>query len=232
MVFCYFCVIIIVNRNLISVENIGFLFDLDGVLIDSEREYSKIWAIINREYPTGVENLEQVIKGCTLEKILNDYFPDKKLQQKVSTRLHYLENLMHYEYLPGAKEFIDELSSKNLKKALVTSSDNEKMNHLREEIPELMNSFDFIVTANLVTESKPSPQGYLLGAKKIGREIQKCVVFEDSLQGVMAGKNAGAYVVGIYGTLPAETLAPFSDMIIGSLSEINLNSLIPILKSK
>ena len=54
-------------------QKYGFLFDLDGVLIDSEGEYSKIWAQVNREYPSGIDNLEEVIKGCTLDKILADH---------------------------------------------------------------------------------------------------------------------------------------------------------------
>ncbi|MCH5237082.1 MAG: HAD family phosphatase [Muribaculaceae bacterium] len=213
-------------------NNIGFLFDLDGVLIDSEREYSKIWSTINREFPTGVKSLEKIIKGCTLDKILNDFYPEKNIQTKVAARLHELEQKMKYRYLPGSKEFLDKLSERKLKKALVTSSDNTKMRHLKEEIPELLDYFDFIVTADLVTESKPSPQGYLAAAKKIDRKIKNCVVFEDSLQGVMAGRNAGAYVIGIYGTLPGETLSPYSDMIIGSLSEIVLENLIEKLETQ
>ena len=210
-------------------DNIGFLFDLDGVLIDSESEYSKIWSAINREFPTGVPDLEKVIKGCTLSKILNDHYPDPELQKKVSERLHFLENRMHYEYLPGACELLQYLVEEGLPRVLVTSSDNTKMQHLREEIPGLLDFFNLIVTANLVTESKPSPQGYLLGAEKIGRDSRKCAVFEDSLQGVMAGRNAGAFVVGVAGTLPAETLRPYSDIIVNSLAEVDIDGLIKIL---
>lgn len=210
-------------------DNIGFLFDLDGVLIDSESEYSRIWTILNKEFPTGIESFDKVIKGCTLDKILNDYFPGEELQARLSARLHQLEGQMKYEYLPGAKEFLDELSRRNLKKALVTSSDNSKMQHLNEELPDIIGYFDFLVTAEKVTESKPSPQGYLLAAKEIGKHPRNCVVFEDSLQGVMAGRNSGAFVVGIYGTLPAETLVPYSDIIVGDLSEINLDQLIETL---
>ena len=213
-------------------NNIGFLFDLDGVLIDSESEYSRIWSQINVEFPTGIENLETVIKGCTLEKILNDYFPDSDVKIKVNDRLHELEALMHYEYLPGAREFLNKLSDLKLPKALVTSSDKKKMAHLKEEIPGFEDIFDFIVTANLVTESKPSPQGYLLAASKLGKKPENCVVFEDSLQGVMAGRNAGSYVVGIEGTLSGDTLKPYSDRIVGNLGELDLNDLIEILVAR
>lgn len=207
-------------------QEIGFLFDLDGVLIDSEKEYSKIWAQINREFPSGVENLEQVIKGCTLTKILNDNYESEEVRNRVANRLHELENRMKYEYLPHAREFLMELKSRGIPCALVTSSDNKKMDHLREEIGEIFGFFDFIVTGDLVKTSKPSPEGYILAAKKLNKNPRKCVVFEDSLQGVTAGENADSYVVGIAGTLPAEKLKPHSNIVINNFNELDLDNLI------
>lgn len=206
-------------------NSIGFLFDLDGVIIDSENEYSKIWKQINREFPTGIQNLESVIKGTTLSKILKDYFEDD-VRESVSHRLHELENMMQYDYLPFAQEFLKELKDRNLPCALVTSSDKEKMKHLNEELPDLTGFFDFIITGDLVKNSKPSPEGYLLAASSLNIDIRNCVVFEDSLQGVMAGRNSEAFVVGVVGTLPAESLEPFSDLLVSNFKEIKLNELI------
>lgn len=205
--------------------NAGFLFDLDGVLIDSEREYSKIWAQVNREYPSGTESLEAVIKGCTLDKILADHYPDPEIREKVVTRLYELEKLMKYEYLPGAEALLKSLKKMQLPMALVTSSNDVKMAHLDEELPELRGMFDFIVTADLITKSKPDPEGYLLGAEKIGKDIRHCVVFEDSLQGVKAGHNAGSFVVGVAGTLPRDVISPFCDIVVDSLEEIDAGKL-------
>lgn len=212
-------------------NNIGFLFDLDGVLIDSEKEYSRIWAQINREFPTGINNLESIIKGCTLPKILSDFFPEN-IRGKVALRLHELENKMHYEFLPFAHEFLNELKERKIRSALVTSSDNVKMNHLWEELPELKHYFDYIVTGDQVKTSKPSPEGYLLAAEKINCDIKNCIVFEDSLQGVMAGKNSGALVVSVIGTLPKETLAPYSHILIESFNELNIENLIRTIQNE
>lgn len=210
----------------------GFLFDLDGVLIDSETEYSKIWAQVNSEYPTGVKSLESVIKGCTLDKILDDHYPDAEVRKKVVKRLYELEGKMKYRYLPGAHELLSCLRDRKIPAALVTSSNDVKMAHLDEELPDIRDYFNFIVTADLISKSKPDPEGYLLGASSIGCDIEKCVVFEDSLQGVKAGHNSGAYVIGVAGTLPREILEPYSDIVVESLEEIELESLLNILENR
>ncbi len=203
--------------------NYGFLFDLDGVLIDSESEYSRIWATVNKEYPTGVSNLEVKIKGCTLEKILDDYYRDPEIRNKVVDRLYSLEGQMKYAYLPGAKQLLEKLQRENIPAVMVTSSNDDKMRHLDEELPDIRSFFNHIITADLITRSKPDPEGYLKGASMIEKDIKKCVVLEDSLQGVKAGKNAGAYVIGVIGTLPEEVLAPYSDLLVHSLEEIDLD---------
>lgn len=213
-------------------KDIGFLFDLDGVIIDSESEYTRIWDKIEMEFPTGIPNFSQVIKGCTLSKILNDNYSTDATRSAVEIRLHELENQMKYEFLPYAKEFLEKLKKRDLPCALVTSSDNKKMEHLWEEIPELQQMFDYIVTGSQVSKSKPDPEGYLLGASKINCCPQRCVVFEDSLQGVMAGQNAGAYVVGVKGTVAEEKLAPYSHIMVCNFNEIDLDNLILTLQNR
>lgn len=210
----------------------AFLFDLDGVIIDSEREYSRIWAAINREFPTGVPDLERVIKGCTLDKILEDFFPGTELRGKVVERLYELEGKMRYVYLPGAESLLDSLNNEGIPAVLVTSSNDDKMRHLREELPGLESKFRHIVTANQVSRSKPDPEGYLIGASMAGCRPQDCFVFEDSIQGVKAGRNAGSYVIGVAGTNPRSALEPYSDMVVDSLEEIDIYTLLNVRKDK
>lgn len=212
-------------------ENIGFLFDLDGVLIDSEPEYTRIWSEIDLAFPTGVENFAIKIKGQTLPEILNSFF-DRDDHEAVISMLNDKEQKMRYEWLPGAIELLKRISDLNLKSVLVTSSNDLKMKHLHEERPELKSYFRQIVTADKIKKSKPDPEGYLLGAHLIGALPQRCVVFEDSLQGVKAGNSAKAYVVGLSTTLPKETIEPFCDKIVRNLKEIELDEIIGILKSR
>lgn len=204
----------------------GFLFDLDGVLIDSEKEYTRIWSAIDSEYPTGVKDFAIRIKGMTLTEILNMYYPDSENQRKVTDLLYSMESRMRYDWLPGARELLSYLRDNMLPRVLVTSSNKDKMQHLKDELPELELFFDYIITGDVVTHSKPNPEGYLLGASSINIPPSRCVVFEDSLQGVMAGKAAGATVVGVAGTLDASVIAPYADIVVESLAEIDPKKLI------
>lgn len=213
-------------------NNIGFLFDLDGVLIDSEKEYSKLWAQVNHEYPTGIESLEEKIKGTTLDMILTEHYPDLEIQKKVVKRLYEMEANMKYEYKDGAEELLDKIIKREKPLALVTSSNDDKMKHLNDELPNLLDKFDVIVTANMITKSKPDPEGYNKAAQELGCIPEKCVVFEDSLQGVKAGNSSGAYVVGITGTIPEETLQPFSHCVVDTLLDFDLDGVIKILEDR
>ncbi len=203
----------------------GGLFDLDGVLIDSEKEYTKIWQEIDDTFHSGFDDLPQRIKGMTLDNIISTYFSKPALKPKVEAMLHQLENEMKYEWLPGAREFLLFLKEKNIPTALVTSSDCMKMKHLKEEIPELESFFNCIVTGDKVSHSKPNPEGYILASSLIGVPPEDCVVFEDSLQGVKAGKTSGAYVVGVEGTLKASDISPFSNIVVSDLSDNRIKSL-------
>ena len=209
--------------------DIAALFDLDGVIIDSENTYSEIWDRIEKRFPTGVEDFPRVIKGTTLEHILSTYFNDPAVRPQVEKMLLEEENEMVYNYCPGADKFLDTLKKHGIPIALVTSSNSKKMAHLRNCLPELESIFDFIVVGEMVSKSKPDPEGYLLASSRLGVDASRCVVFEDSLQGVKAGKAAGALVVGVVGTLSAETLRPDSDILVENLTEINIEDLMKTL---
>lgn len=213
-------------------RNIGCLFDLDGVLIDSERIYTKIWEAIEEQWPTGVENFAYKIKGTTLEDILDHYFPDEDVRKQVVKELYRLEGMMIYGPKPGALEFIESLNVHNIPIALVTSSNAKKMQHLWNDMPGFKEEFNVIITGDEVTNSKPDPEGYLKAAAKIGVRPTACAVFEDSLQGVKAGKAAGAYVVGVAGTLKAEDIAPYSDVVVDSVADVDIVELEKILSRR
>lgn len=198
----------------------AFLFDLDGVLIDSETVYTQIWEEIDRLYPTGKFNFAQAIKGCTLEFILSQYFPDPEIRHKAEMKLYELEACIEYQFTPGAVQLLENLKAMGIKTALVTSSNNLKMKHLYAQHPAFKQYFDFIVTGDMVRNSKPDPEGYALAADTLNVPYQNCIVVEDSLQGVKAGEALGGKVIGISGTLPADTISPHCDFVTSTLMDI------------
>ena len=106
------------------------LFDLDGVVFDTEPQYTVFWGGQCRLYFPDDEGLEHRIKGQTLTQIYDTLFPDKPEEQaKVTERLNAFEHDMRYEYVPGFVDFISELRSSGVKTAIVTSS-NDANNYI------------------------------------------------------------------------------------------------------
>lgn len=191
------------------------LFDLDGVIVDTESIYTDFWDDIDRRYPTGVDNFARVIKGNTLARILDTYF-DENLRDEILVLLKEQEESMRYRLFDGVSDFLDRLIENDIPKAIVTSSNDRKMSKLFSQIPELRPKFDAIITDAMVERSKPDPQGYLIAAEKLGVDPSDCVVFEDSFAGLEAGRRAGAYVVALATTNPRESLYEKADEVIDS----------------
>lgn len=196
------------------------LFDLDGVLIDSETLYTQFWQRVGETHHLPSPTFAQDIKGTTLTDILTTHFSDPEVRKDVDRMLHEFENEIVYPIFPGALEYVDSLRTKGIKTVIVTSSDNKKMDFLFAQHPDFSSHFDAIVTAVDVTRSKPDPEPYLIGARKAGVKPEECIVYEDSFQGLEAGRRAGAYVVGIATTNPASALVGKADRIVGSLAEL------------
>lgn len=198
------------------------LFDLDGVLVDTEGIYTEFWSAMDRLYPTGVPGFSMVIKGSTLDTILNTYFPDKAIQDDIVARLKEFERTMPYRMFPGVPELLKRLRDRGFKIAIVTSSNLLKMKNLFVQLPELEKMVDIVITDEDVTRSKPDPQGYLLAAERLGVPAEDCYIFEDSLNGLRAARAAGGTVVGITTTNPESAVAPLADIVLGNAAELNV----------
>lgn len=202
------------------------LFDLDGVIIDSEGTYTGFWSAIGREYgmpPTFAQD----IKGTNLTDILSR-FDCEKVRREISARIHDFEETMRYPIYPGALDFLHELKSRGVKTALYTSSDNTKMSYLERQHPDLLRLFDAVVTGSMVTKSKPDPEGYLTAARLVECDIADCYVFEDSYQGVEAGLRSGAVVIALATTNPAERLKEKAHEVIDGFTGFSVDEMLKI----
>lgn len=208
----------------------GVLFDLDGVVVDSESIYTQFWSDIDKLYPTGVDNFAITIKGNTLQRILADYFPDNDVKQDILERIKDFEINMRYKPFAEAIRFINELKRNQFRIAIVTSSSQKKMDNLYAQNPGFREMFDAVVTGDMVSHSKPDPEPYLLGAKAIGVAPESCYVFEDSISGIESGIRAGATVIGLATTLPYDKIDGKAHLTINDFTGFHVGDMLSVEK--
>lgn len=203
------------------------LFDLDGVVFDTEPQYSVFWGGQCRLYHPEHPGLEQEIKGQTLTQIYDSWFsgPLLKEQPVITERLNAYEQQMDYDYIEGFIAFVDDLHRNGVKTAVVTSSNMPKMESVFRKQPGFKALFDAILTSEDFERSKPDPDCYLKAARKLGAEPDECVVFEDSVNGLRSGMAATMKVVGLLTTNPMDVVAPLSDIQISDYAAMTYRSL-------
>lgn len=186
---------------------IAALFDLDGVVIDSETQYTLFWNRISARYFPDNKDFGHLIKGQTMTQIYARHFAGmEEAQQEITAELNRFEQEMSFDYIPGVVDFMKDLRANGVKIAIVTSSNEQKMSHVYAAHPELKELTDRILTAEMFTRSKPAPDCFLLGAEVFHTDKELCVVFEDSFHGLEAGNAAGMAVVGLCTTNPEEAI--------------------------
>lgn len=190
------------------------LFDLDGVVFDTEPQYSIFWGGQFRRYYPEHPGMEELIKGMTLVEIYEKYFQDKDIQERITRELDEFEQTMDFVYVKGFENYVKSLRGRGVKTAVVTSSNMAKMENVYRKRPEFKTYFDAILTSEDFAESKPSPDCYQRAAQRFGLTKDECVVFEDSFNGLKSGRAAGMYVVGLATTNSPESIAPFADRVI------------------
>ena len=189
------------------------LFDLDGVVFDTEPQYTIFWGQQCREFHPEHPGLEHEIKGQTLMQIYDAWFSGEleSVRGSLTERLNAYEGQMDYVYVKGFERFIDDLRKHGVKTAVVTSSNQPKMQSVYRARPEFLNLFDEVLTSEDFAESKPSPDCYLRAAERFGAKPAECVVFEDSLNGLRSGRAAKMMVVGLATTNSKEKIESLSD---------------------
>lgn len=190
------------------------LFDLDGVLCDSEPFIAAAAAeALRRRYGIPVVRADfdpfigagddRFIAGAAeAYGVTADLAIDKPLTYEI-----YLELIVgSLQPIPGGAAFIAALRRAGLRTALATGSSRPKLegNLAAIGIPET--AFDAVVSADQVTRKKPDPETFLVAAAALGVDPARCLVVEDAVNGVRAGVAAGATVLGITSTLSAEAL--------------------------
>lgn len=209
-----------------SIANITALFDLDGVVVDTEGQYTVFWDEQGRKY-LNEEDFGRRIKGQTLQQIYDKHFPGMEpVRQRITVDLDRFESRMDYSYLPGLEDFVKDLRKHEVNIAIVTSSNNKKMEAVYKAHPHFREYFDCILTANDFTRSKPDPECFLLGMKIFGTDPGNTFVFEDSFHGLQAGMSSGATVIGLATTNPRQAIEDKAHRIIDDFSGMTFQGML------
>lgn len=191
----------------------GVLFDMDGVLIDSEMFICKAAILMFKELGLNVkpEDFHPFV-GMGEDKYIGgvaDKYGFTVDIEKVKARTYEIySNIVkgNAGSLPGAMSFIAKCRNKNLKLALATSADRIKMEVNLKEICLSTNSFDTIITGADVKRKKPFPDIYVKAAEGLGLLPGDCLVVEDAISGIKAGKKAGCKCLGVTTSFDAAAL--------------------------
>lgn len=206
------------------------LFDLDGVVFNTEDQYTVFWGSQCRLYHPDKPGLEYIIKGQTLVQIFDKYFAGMKDEQKkIVERLDQFERCMKFEYVKGFVDFVSDLKVNGVKTAVVTSSNKMKMDAVYSARPEFKSFFDIILTSEDFEKSKPDPDCYLKGAEAFNLPCDDCIVFEDSFNGLKSGQAAGMQVVGLATTNSKDSISLYSNYVISDFVGMNYQNLCKIL---
>ena len=176
------------------------LFDMDGVIIDTHTEVTRFWnRLAERSRITLTEaDFVQYIYGRKAVHTLENLFPamTPELWQQAMDDLAAEEAVQQYVAIPGVIELLRLLKQAGIPTGLVTSAEPPKVHTVLSQL-KLEDAFAAQVTAHDVDQGKPHPACYLLGAQRLGKLPQRCIVFEDSLSGAEAAIKAGATCIGV-----------------------------------
>lgn len=220
------------------------LFDLDGVVFETESQYTVFWGTIGKEYHPELPDFAHRIKGQTLVQIYDKYFSseatfahiegytDPKTEQaKITARLDAFERNMSYPYIAGFENFVKDLRAHGVKCAVVTSSNMVKMRNVYEQHPEFKSYFERVLTSEDFAKSKPDPDCYLKGAACFGVKPEECVGLEDSFNGLKAVRSSGAFTLGLATTNPIDAIQPYCDYVINDYQNFTFAELKQIVDS-
>lgn len=207
------------------------LFDLDGVVLDTESQYTVLWNNIGKKYG-DVGEIGRLSKGQTLTHILDTYFKGQtELQKHIIEELYEFEQNMSYAPIPGVMEFMKQLKEASVPTAVVTSSNKAKMENVYRHYPDFKDIVGHVFTSESFTRSKPDPECFLMAMRALGGTPEDTVVFEDSVNGLKAARASGATVVGLVTSNPREVVEPLSDYAINDFTSMSLDRLKEMLQT-
>lgn len=189
-----------------SMKQSGFIFDLDGVIVDTAKYHYLAWKkLANSLGFEFTEEQNEMFKGVSRKRCLEILLQiggisaseeqfNTWMVEKNEDYLAYIAHMDASEILPKVTDVLEYLKKRNIPLALGSASKNAVP--ILEKV-QLKSYFDAIIDGNQVTKAKPDPEVFLIAAKQLGVAPQHCVVFEDAVAGIQAANAAGMVSIGI-----------------------------------
>lgn len=182
----------------------GVLFDMDGVILDTEKLYTRFWQEaaqslgfpMTQEMALGMRSLSREKGERQLKAYLGENIDYQKVRETRIKMMTAFINESGVELKPGVLELLDFLKEKGIKTSIATSSPLDRTKEYLSQVG-LVDAFDELVSGHMVPHGKPEPDIYLYAAAKLGLKPEECLVIEDSPTGLLAGMRAGGIPVMI-----------------------------------
>lgn len=199
------------------------LFGLDGVVVDTDKYYDDFWNQIAKDNGLKIDNFASVIKGMTINSIIELYFAISTPEEKHAIRkaCSDMEQSIPYKdiVIPGVLDFIRFAKRAGYKIGVVTSSPTSKAGAVLGQL-SIAEIFDTVITSDSIKRGKPDPMGYVLASSNLGVQNTECVVFEDSFTGIKAATYAFMRVIGVSTSLSADFLKDYTYGVIHDFSDL------------
>jgi HAD superfamily hydrolase (TIGR01509 family) len=208
------------------------LFDMDGVIVDSE-PYS-MQALIDTLHLYGIEPTEEDVQrsyGRRIRDDFVDYFGRYGVTADVNIAIahkdarYYHLAVGHLQPFPGVMPLLTRLRDQGYRLALASSGDRVKVAFGMQAL-KLNGTFEAVVSGDDVTHSKPDPEIYVTAAQRLGVSPVDCVAIEDAPAGVEAAKRAGMGCIAVTNSVPCDQLQR-ADLIVASLAD-DLSPVLPL----
>jgi beta-phosphoglucomutase family hydrolase len=210
---------------------LGAIFDWDGVVVDSSSCHREAWERLGREIGRALppDHFERAF-GLKNERIIPEimgWTEDPEEVERLSLRKEelYREAVRRdgLAPLPGVPDFLARLAAAGIPAAVGTSTHRLNVEACIDAVG-LRDAFAAVVTAEDVSEGKPDPQVFLLGAERLGLPPEHCIVFEDAIVGIEAARRGGMKAVAVTTTHPATSLGA-ADIVVERLDEVSVEEL-------
>lgn len=215
-------------------HNFGVIFDMDGVLVDSNPVHKEVIKEFCKKYQkkTSDEVLKERVYGRTNKEWIPEVFGE--ITDEYSKELADEKEQMFRDtfdpksaMIPGLVHFLENLYQDRIKCVVATSAPKENADFILYEL-DIEKYFSAVLDSSDVDKGKPEPEIYIKAAASIELPANQCIIFEDSLSGVEAGIRAGSKVIGITSTHSTDELSN-CDKVIANFNEISVEGLLEIL---